>query len=174
MDSSHLKRNIAKVGGVHTIEELSVLSVANYSIVAQNKTTFSENHCVAMDKSLRLDKWLWAARFFKTRSLASDAVNGGKVHLNGARVKPGRVVHVDDKLRILRGGFVYEIVVQAINSKRRPASEAQLLYDENEASVQEREKRIEAQRLIAGNRHETERRPNKKQRRHIIRFKREQ
>jgi len=127
-----------------------------------------------MDKSIRLDKWLWAARFFKTRPLASDAVNGGKVQLNGHRVKAGRVVCAGDELRILRSGFVYEIVIRDINSRRRPASEAQLLYEENEASLQAREKLAEAQRLVAGSRQETERRPNKKQRRHIIRFKREQ
>lgn len=127
-----------------------------------------------MDKSIRLDIWLWAARFFKTRPLASEAVNGGKVHLNGFRVKPGRTVHIGDELRILRSGFVYEIEIRAINSKRRPASEAQLLYEENDASRQAREKLAEVQRLVAGSRPDTGSRPNKKQRRHIVRFKREQ
>ncbi len=126
------------------------------------------------DDSIRLDKWLWAARFFKTRPLATEAVNGGKVHLNDNRVKPGRNLSVGDALRIQRNGFIYDIKVLGINDKRRPASETQLLYEESEASKLAREKLLETHRLVAGTRLRTARRPNKHERRHIVRFKRKQ
>ena len=125
-----------------------------------------------MSQSIRLDKWLWAARFFKTRALATEAVNGGKVHLNDNRVKPGREVKVGDSLSIQRGGYNYEITVLGINKQRRPAKEAQLLYQENEASVAAREEQAEMQRLAATVRSAPDRRPNKKERRHIVKFTR--
>ena len=89
---------------------------------------------MAEDK-VRIDKWLWAARFFKTRSMAALAVSGGKVHLNGARIKPARIVQTGDELRIRRGEVEFVVIVQGISDKRRPAKEAQLLYEETESSV---------------------------------------
>jgi len=121
---------------------------------------------------MRLDKWLWAARFFKTRALATEAVNGGKVHLNDKRVKPGREVKVGDTLSIQRGGYNYEISVLGINKQRRPAKEAQLLYEESESSITAREEQAETQRLAATVRTAPDRRPNKRERRHIVRFTR--
>lgn len=126
-----------------------------------------------MDKSVRLDKWLWAARFFKTRPLASAAVSGGKVHLNGQRVKPGRSLQVDDVLQIQRAGFQYEVTVLALAERRGPASIAQTLYQESESSTQARAELREQQKLAALTSPQTARRPNKQQRRHIIRFKQE-
>lgn len=125
-----------------------------------------------MSQSIRLDKWLWAARFFKTRALATEAVNGGKVHLNDKRVKPGREVKVGDTLSIQRGGYNYEISVLGINKQRRPAKEAQLLYEESESSITAREEQAETQRLAATVRTAPDRRPNKRERRHIVRFTR--
>lgn len=122
----------------------------------------------------RLDKWLWAARFFKTRALATEAVNGGKVHLNGDRVKPGRTVKVGDKLHITRNQFEYDIVVLGVNAKRRPAKEAQLLYEESPESIRAREKLSEEIRALNAQMPFTERRPSKKDRRQIVRFKRKQ
>jgi ribosome-associated heat shock protein Hsp15 len=85
--------------------------------------------------SLRLDKWLWAARFFKTRKLAAEAVSGGKVHLNGQRTKPSKEVKVDSHLLIHKEQFSWDITVLGINAHRRPATEAVLLYKESEASL---------------------------------------
>jgi ribosome-associated heat shock protein Hsp15 len=122
---------------------------------------------------IRLDKWLWAARFFKTRSLATEAINGGKVHVNDARVKPARAVQIGDRLEIRRGHEEYEVIVKDLSDRRGPAREAVLLYEETAASIAKREQRAEQRRLttlLAPQR--PERRPNKKERRHIIRFQR--
>jgi ribosome-associated heat shock protein Hsp15 len=126
-----------------------------------------------MNKSVRLDKWLWAARFFKTRPLASAAVSGGKVHLNGQRVKPGRGLQVGDGLRIQRAGFEYGVEVLALAERRGPASTAEMLYQESEASIRVRAQLREQQKLAAQAAPQTAGRPNKQQRRHIIRFKQE-
>jgi len=126
-----------------------------------------------MDKSVRLDKWLWAARFFKTRPLASTAVSGGKVHLNGQRVKPGRAIQVGDALQIQRAGFEYAVEVLALSARRGPASSAALLYQESAASIEARAQLREQQKLAALASPQTAGRPNKQQRRHIIRFKQE-
>ena len=126
----------------------------------------------ATSGKLRLDKWLWAARFFKTRSMAADAVAKHRVEVDGQRVKPSRTVSPGCKLRIEKGAFEFEVTVLALNAERRPAAEARELYEESKASVEKR--RALAARLrddrearlgLAG-----EGRPNKKQRRQIIRF----
>ena len=126
-----------------------------------------------MNEVVRLDKWLWAARFFKTRPLASAAVSGGKVHLNGQRVKSGRSVRVGDGLEIQRAGFVWAVEVLALSERRGPASAAETLYRETEASIQTRTQLREQQKLAALATPQTSGRPNKQQRRHIIRFKQE-
>ena len=86
----------------------------------------------------RLDRWLWYARFFKTRTLARQAVEGGRVHLGGARVKPGRAVRPGDVLEIQRGEERFEVTVLALGERRGPAPEAQGLYSESEASIARR------------------------------------
>lgn len=89
--------------------------------------------------SVRLDLWLWAARFFKTRSLAKHAIDTGKIEIGGQRAKPSRAVRVNDALRIVRGEEIFEVDVRGLSDTRGPASFAQTLYAETEASRQARE-----------------------------------
>lgn len=97
--------------------------------------------------ALRIDKWLWYARFFKTRSQATDAVNGGLVHVNGERVKPSRIVIIGDRLWVTRSETRMEVLVRQIPARRGPAPEAQACYEETPDSVLSRERRREQQRL---------------------------
>ena len=123
------------------------------------------------DDKARLDKWLWAARFYKTRQLANEAINGGHVHLNGQRVKPSREVQVNDQLEIHKTPFTFEITVLGLSVKRGPAKHAQLLYQESEESIKKREILAEERKLNAAQFPQSERRPDKRDRRRIIRFK---
>ena len=127
------------------------------------------------EKKVRLDKWLWAARFFKTRSMAAQAVNGGKVHSNGKRIKPARIVSIGDELRIQRGECEFVVIVVGLNDRRRPAKEACDLYDESEVSVLARQKSSEERRLLRtanGNGIGPAKRPSKRDRRLIKSFTR--
>ncbi|TNG00969.1 MAG: RNA-binding protein [Gammaproteobacteria bacterium] len=119
-----------------------------------------------MDR-LRIDKWLWAARFFKTRPLASQAVSGGKVHLNGERVKPAKMVKPGDMLNISKGNEEFIIQVLGIASKRGPAKFAQTLYEETIDSLTARQLQREARRLKDIDSPSPDRRPDKRQRRMI-------
>ena len=119
----------------------------------------------------RLDKWLWASRFYKTRHLAAEAINGGHVHHNGSRVKPARIVQIADTLTIHKTPFTFEIVVEGLSIRRGPAKEAQLLYAEKEESIKKREELAEQRKLNAAQFPHAERRPDKRDRRRIIRFK---
>jgi ribosome-associated heat shock protein Hsp15 len=120
---------------------------------------------------LRLDKWLWCARFFKTRSLATAAVSGGKVHVNGAGVKPAHEVRIDDHLEISRGGERHVVVVRGLTSKRGSASTARLLYEETADSRETRARHAELRKLAALASPAPAKRPDKKSRRLIHRFK---
>ena len=124
----------------------------------------------ADDSRVRLDKWLWAARFFKTRALASEAVVGGKVHLAGHRVKPSRPVKLEDCYEIQRGSERFEVVVTALAGRRGSAAAAAMLYRETDDSVRQREVEAEKRRLAALQRPQSSQRPDKKQRRLIRRF----
>ena len=128
----------------------------------------------AEDNSQRLDKWLWAARFYKTRGLAVEAINGGKVHLNKHRAKPSRTVKQDDVLTISKPPYEHVITILGVAKQRRPAPEAQLLYVESDDSLAKREKlKQELKDQPLGFRHEKGR-PNKRDRRHIIKFTRKE
>ncbi|RTZ77930.1 MAG: hypothetical protein DSZ01_06035 [Gammaproteobacteria bacterium] len=121
---------------------------------------------------MRLDKWLWAARFFKTRKLAAEAVQGGHVHLNGQRTKPGKEVQVGSRLSISKNGLEWEIKVLELPKQRRPAREAAGFYREEESSRRRREEVLAMRRAErAATPLRTEGRPSKRDRRLIHRFK---
>lgn len=120
---------------------------------------------------LRIDKWLWAARFFKTRSLAKAAIEGGKVQLAGQRVKVSREIAVGDTLQVRQGWDLKEVQVLALSDQRRSAPEAQQLYRESEASVARRESEAAARKAAGGITARPQSRPNKKERRQIHRFR---
>jgi len=122
------------------------------------------------NESIRIDKWLWAARFFKTRSLAADAVTGGKIDVNGARAKPSRIMRLGDKLNIRRGPYESTIVVKGLAKLRGPASEAQLLYEETEESIRRRELTSAQLKLERPPEFHSPGRPSKKDRRAVLRF----
>lgn len=122
-------------------------------------------------QQVRLDRWLWAARFYKTRAMATEAVNGGKVHVNGARAKASKLIHPDYTLAVSKGPYVFEIVVRELRDRRVSAPLARQMYEETESSVQQREKTrlsIKSQPTI-----EFHSRPSKKERRQSLRVKRE-
>ena len=119
-------------------------------------------------ESVRLDQWLWAARFFKTRSLAAAAAQGGKVHVRGDRAKPARAIRVGDRLQIRRGPYEWVVTVKGLSTRRGPAGEAVLLYEETADSVRNRDAaRAQAQ---ASPFRERGGRPTKKDRRDRARF----
>lgn len=120
---------------------------------------------------MRLDKWLWAARFFKTRSLATDAVDGGKVKLNGAAAKPAKDVKVGDRLQIHAGEQDWEVVVMGLNEQRRPAPEARLLYQETPEGLQRREEAAELRKLAPSPSPDQKGRPTKRDRRQLSKFR---
>lgn len=121
-------------------------------------------------ESIRVDKWLWAARFFKTRSQAAEAVSGGKVHVNSTRVKPARAVKAGDRLSIQKGSVAYEVVVEGLSGRRGPAPEARGLYCETPESVAARQAR--RQQPEAACAPHPPRRPDKKARRQLVRVRR--
>jgi ribosome-associated heat shock protein Hsp15 len=123
--------------------------------------------------TIRIDKWLWAARFFKTRTLATEAVNGGKVHLNQQRTKPAKEVHVGDELTIRTGYVERKVIVTALSIKRGGAKDAALLYEETPESIEQRERAAQLHRQEVASRPNGAGRPTKKERRAIERFKRD-
>jgi ribosome-associated heat shock protein Hsp15 len=124
------------------------------------------------NSEIRLDKWLWAARFFKTRALAAEAVTGGKVSINGDRVKPSRIVRPGDELTIRRGSYEWTVVVKDLSRLRGPASQAQQLYAETEESARRREAAIAQLKLERPPEFDSPGRPSKKDRRAMERWTR--
>jgi len=119
----------------------------------------------------RIDKWLWVARFFKTRSQAADAVNGGRVHVGGQRVKPSKPVRIDTRVNISRGETEFDVVVRGIIPRRGPATVAATLYEELPESIERRATEALARREAARMRAERAGRPSKRDRRALTRLK---
>jgi ribosome-associated heat shock protein Hsp15 len=126
------------------------------------------------DADTRMDKWLWHVRFFKTRSLATAAIAGGKVHLNAERIKPAHRVRIGDHVSLSLQGIVAEFQVLGLPPRRGPASDAQTHYAETPASAQRREKLREQQRLAGLTRPRPEGKPDKRERRKLMRLHRDQ
>lgn len=127
-------------------------------------------HDVSSTEKARLDKWLWAARFFKTRPLAAEAIAGGKVQVNEARAKPGKAIAVGDQLTIRRGRFLFIVTVRGLATRRRPASQAALLYEETQESQEDRAQtaqQLDEQHALRAQQHG---RPSKRDRRTLIRY----
>lgn len=125
-------------------------------------------------QKIRLDKWLWAARFFKTRALAKGAIEGGKVHYEGQRCKVSKTVDIGAKLTIRQGYDEKIIVVKALSEQRRGAPEARLLYDETPESIKARMDQSEYRRVVRASQAAPDHKPNKKERRDMRRFEQQQ
>jgi ribosome-associated heat shock protein Hsp15 len=125
---------------------------------------------INVGEPVRIDKWLWAARFFKTRGLAAEAVAGGKVEVNGDRAKASRIVRVGDTISIRRGLYEWTIVVKDITRLRGPASQAQKLYQETAESIRKREAVIAQLKLERSPKFDLPGRPSKRDRRAMRRF----
>lgn len=123
------------------------------------------------DKKIRLDKWLWAARFYKTRAIAKAAIEGGKVHYDGQRCKVSKTVDINAKLTIRQGLDEKTVVIKELSDQRRGAPEAQALYEETAASIKARMDESERRRIMKHASGIPDQRPNKKQRRQIHQFK---
>ncbi|AHK17073.1 MAG: ribosome-associated heat shock protein Hsp15 [Gammaproteobacteria bacterium] len=123
---------------------------------------------------IRIDKWLWAARFFKTRAAAKTAIDGGKVHFQGQRCKVSKTVDVGDKLTIRQGFDEKTVVITGLSEQRRGAPEARLLYEETPESIKQRIDKAETRRIINAAGMAPDHKPNKKERRDISRFKQRQ
>ncbi len=123
------------------------------------------------ETKVRLDKWLWAARFFKTRTLARQAIEGGKVRYEGQRTKPGKFVSTGARIEIRKGPLDFEIHIEQLSEKRRSASEAEMLYSETEASIRKREENAWRRRTMQAAHNPPPHRPTKKQRRDLQRIK---
>lgn len=121
--------------------------------------------------SMRLDKWLWAARFFKTRGQAAEEIGGGKVHCNGERCKPARMIKTGDRLQIRKGLYEFHVVVEGLSRQRLSAPAAQQLYTETEESIAARETRRDLYRAENPLRVKPHHRPNKRERRQLAALK---
>ncbi|MBP6123086.1 MULTISPECIES: ribosome-associated heat shock protein Hsp15 [Providencia] len=124
-----------------------------------------------LTEPVRLDKWLWAARFYKTRAMAREMIDGGKVHYNGQRTKPGKIVELNATVKLRQGNDERIIEILEISSQRKGAPDAQLLYRETSESIEQREKIAQARKMNALTMPHPERRPDKKERRTLLKFK---
>jgi len=155
-------RGAQSVNETKTVEHVCAIRICCHSLRMSQ---------AAHNSSVRVDKWLWAARFFKTRSLAAKAVKGGHVQVNEQRAKASVGVHVDDRLRVSKGEAVFEIDVLGLSEQRGPAAQAMQLYAETAASREQREAGAAERRAARLSMPRPAARPDKKQRRQLRRFK---
>ena len=152
-------------------------AVAEETGLEAHKTLFVDDSEAILDAAREfgirycLDKWLWAARYYKTRALAREMIEGGKVHYNGQRSKPGKIVELDAMLTLRQGNDERTVRIIGITEQRRPASEAVNLYEETAESIEKREKMALARKMNALTMPHPDRRPDKKERRDLMRFK---
>lgn len=139
--------------------------------MSKQKTEKAKLREKVAERSVRLDKWIWAARFAKTRSLARDLVQSGKVHYKQQRTKPSRIVEIGALIRVPAGFDEKTVVVTKVFDNRQCALIAQTMYEETEESFLQREKNAQARKLSAFHSPRPETRPDKKQRRQLIKFK---
>lgn len=139
---------------------------------AKQKNSHNKTNCQTEEGiDMRLDKWLWAARFCKTRTLARDLVQSGKVHYNSQRAKPSKIVEIGAIIKIPVGSDVKIVTVLGFHTTRQKAEKAQLLYEETNESIEQRMKNSQARKLSVFYSPKPDSRPDKKQRREIIKFK---
>ncbi|SHO58355.1 ribosome-associated heat shock protein Hsp15 [Vibrio quintilis] len=124
----------------------------------------------SLNEPVRLDKWLWAARFYKTRSISRSMIDGGKVHYNGQRTKPSKIIEIGAEITLRQGYEEKTVVIEKISAQRKGAQEAQTLYTETAESIEKREINTQQRKMNAHN-PSPDKRPDKKQRRDIIKFK---
>lgn len=148
----------------------TITLLKNY-ICTQMKNKSDKTSTSADIPSVRLDKWLWAARFCKTRAVARDLIQAGKVEYNGQRSKPSKMVEIGATIKIPAGYDVKEVVVLQVSEQRKGAPLAQLMFEETQESQAQRERNAEARKLSAFHSPRPDSRPDKKQRRQIIQFK---
>jgi ribosome-associated heat shock protein Hsp15 len=141
--------------------------------MSSSNRNLKESPISAESDRVRLDKWLWAARFFKTRALAAQAVEGGKVQLNGERTKPAKGLKIGDRLELRIGAYHWNVTVLVLSERRGPAAEAQTLYRETQASREAREEQAAMLKAHRQSGPDVQGRPTKKQRRQIVKFIRE-
>ena len=122
---------------------------------------------------LRVDKWLWAARFYKTRSIAKAAIEGGKVHLDGQRVKVSREITIGERLAIKQGWEEKEVIVKSLSDQRGPAPVAQMLYEETQESAQRREREAQARKAAGGAMARPVRKPGKHERKALEKLRKQ-
>jgi ribosome-associated heat shock protein Hsp15 len=143
---------------------IAIVTIARARLWSVNDDNRADRH--------RIDKWLWHTRFFKTRSVAAQAVTGGKVHLNGERVKPAHIVQVGDCVGLTINGVLAEFDVLGLPARRGPATEAQAQYSERPASLKRRAKHRQAQQLADLSRPRSDTKPDKRDRRRLMKFQR--
>nr|VFK31854.1 MAG: ribosome-associated heat shock protein Hsp15 [Candidatus Kentron sp. MB]VFK32467.1 MAG: ribosome-associated heat shock protein Hsp15 [Candidatus Kentron sp. MB]VFK75596.1 MAG: ribosome-associated heat shock protein Hsp15 [Candidatus Kentron sp. MB] len=156
----------------------SILDIAPFT-TDTNLLMPRKNNAAASDKSgasdtpsdsQRLDKWLWAARFFKTRGLAAEAISGGKIHVEDQRAKPAKLIRAGARIRIRRGPMEWEVILEGLSKQRRPAPEAALLYRETPESIASRENEAERRKTETAKRERGMGRPTKRDRRRLTDF----
>lgn len=124
------------------------------------------------NSDIRLDKWLWAGRFYKTRTIAKQAIQGGKVHVNGHKTKAGKIIHVGDIIQLKQGFDIKTVIIDMCADKRKNASEANRLYHETEESIKQRKLNFEQRKATSAGTVHPVKRPDKKERKNIKKLKR--